>query len=459
VRLFSYSDRPVHLGPYPAERLGRSVHAPDLSRIESDGILTTDDSTTGLARSIGAFLCALDAVRQGERSPTAAEIPEDLEERARHFKAAGYFLDSSLVGICELTNLHCLPQRVENNLLRSTSYAHSADKLRLRFNPDAVLRQMERSLLLSEQGVRGHTHAIVFMIEYPRDPAREEPGAAWITGTQAWRAALRSAETATVLANYVRILGYEACGHSATTSDVNLHRLAVSAGLALIGHDGEIANPFVGQRFGLAAVTTNLALAPDAPLCKQRLSDRFRAKGPSWWLGYASPKHRNNREDFARRHFKDSRFPVETLKRVDRPTTYIDEERIPRVPKSSEFFLRAAFGDLGPAPQEASKDGLSVTKAPLAAALRLALNTYSLLQRGEPNADAVPGQQDPAANADLVKATMHFLGADIAGISRAPAWVWYSHRQDGTEMPVAHPLAVSVMDRPGLRNHGGRVGR
>jgi reductive dehalogenase len=426
--------------------------------VKGDGILTTDDSAPGLARSIGAFLCALDAVRQGDRNPIAAEIPDDLEERARHFKAAGYFLDSSLVGICELTGLHFLPARVENAQLRSTSYAQSAEKLRLRFNPEAILRQMKRSLRLTEEGVRSHTHAIVFSIEYPRDPGQEEPGAAWITGMQGWRTALRSAETATVLANYVRILGYDACGHSATTSDVNLHRLAVSAGLALIGRDGEIANPFLGRRFGLAAVTTTLALAPDAPLRKQGLLDRLRAKGPGWWLGYASPKHRNNRDGFARRHFKDSRFPVETLKRVDRPTTYIDEDRIPRVPKSSEFFLRAAFGDLGPAPQEASKDGLSVTKAPLAAALRLALNTYSLLQRGEANVDAVRTHEDPAVNADLVKATMHYLGADIAGISRAPPWVWYSHRQDGTEMPVSHPLAVSVMIDQGYETMEGASG-
>jgi len=141
------------------------------------------------------------------RNPSAAEIPENLEERARHFKAAGYFLDSSLVGICELTNLHFLPQRIENHLLRATSYAQSADKLRLRFNPESVLRQMERSLRLTEQGIAGHTHAIVFLIEYPRDPALRSPVP---RGSPARRRGERTAQRrdATVLANYVRILGY-----------------------------------------------------------------------------------------------------------------------------------------------------------------------------------------------------------------------------------------------------------
>ena len=92
----------------------------------------------------------------------AAEIPDNLEERAKHFKAAGYFLDSALVGICELTQEHLLPKRVEHPQLRSTSYAQSAEKLRLRFNPESVLRQMQRSLALSEQGIRGHETIPVF---------------------------------------------------------------------------------------------------------------------------------------------------------------------------------------------------------------------------------------------------------------------------------------------------------
>jgi NAD-binding of NADP-dependent 3-hydroxyisobutyrate dehydrogenase len=304
----------------------------------------------------------------------------------------------------------------------------------------------------------GHTHALVFLVAFPRDPTCDEPGAEWIVGLQRWRAALRSAETATVLANYLRILGYDACSHSATTTDVDLNRLAVSAGVALVDDDGVVANPFVGPRFALAVVTTNLELAPDAPLRRQGFADVLHAKGAAWWTGAAAPKNARNSLDFARRNFKDSRYPVERLKRTDKPTTFIDEERIPRSPKSSEFFLRAAFGDIGKAAQDASKDGYSVAKAPLAAALRLALNVYSLLQRGEPATRRAPSCEDSQRNADMVKAAMHFLGADLAGISRAPAWVWYSHRQDGTEMPVAHPRAVSVMIDQGYETMEGASG-
>lgn len=460
MNLFSHADRPFHLGQYPSEKLGRTAEVRGLSRIRGDGTLRHEfaDNELHLGRSISDFICALDAVRQGDCNPHRADIPGDSGERARHLKAAGYFLDSSLVGICRRTDDLLLPKRLEHRHLRTTSYAQSEEKLRLRFNPNAVIRQMARSLELTELSIKHHTHAIVFLVEYPREPSADEPGSDWILGLQAWRAALRSAETATVLANYLRILGYEACAHSATTSDVNLNRIAVAAGVALVGSDGELTNPFVGSRFGLAAVTTTLELECDAPLRQQGWVDRVRSKGPGWWIGYSSPKNALNRLEFAKRTFKDSRFPVEKLKRRDTPTTFIDEDRIPRVPKSSEFFLRAAFGDLGKAAQDASKDGFSVVKAPLAAALRLALNTYSMLQRGEPASQRVSGYADSRRNADMIKAALHFLGADIAGISRAPRWVWYSHRQDGSEMPVAHPLAVSVMIDQGFETMEGASG-
>jgi reductive dehalogenase len=433
--------------------------APDLEKVQGDGTLVISEADQlALSGPISDFLCALDAVRQGDRSKSPAEIPDDPAERSNHIKAAGYFLDSTLVGICRLTCDHMLPHRIEHPRLRTTSYAQSEEKLRLRFNPNAVIRQMQRSLALTEQGIGRHTHAAVFLVAFPRDPAPDEPGADWIVGLQQWRAALRSAETATVLANYLRILGYDACSHSATTTDVNLNRLAVSAGIALAGNDGVITTPFIGPRFGLAVVTTNLDLAPDAPLRRQGVTELLYAKGTGWWTGAAAPKNAHNNVDFARRNFKDSRYPVEKLKRVDKPTTFIDEERIPRSPKSSEFFLRAAFGDIGKAAQDASADGYSVSKAPLAAALRLALNVYSLLQRGEPAAERTPGYEEPQRNADMIKAAMHFLGADLTGISRAPPWVWYSHRQDGTEMPVAHPRAISVMIDQGYETMEGASG-
>lgn len=456
MRLFSHAGRPPHLGPLPLERLGRANRiATDYNR--TDGLLTPEFGVTDLGHAIGDFMSALDAVREGPVGDDQAEIPDDPEERSRHLKAAGYFLDAALVGVARLEPAHVLSARHQHPGLSGLSFEASKEKLRLRFNPLAVIRQMERAIHLAERPIDDHGYALVFANDYPRDPDPSEPGSAWITHLQPWRAAMRAAETATVIANYLRILGFAARSHSATTSEVHLHRLAISAGLALPGGRG-ISNPYIGDRFEVAVVTTTMALAPDRPLRVQTLADRWHAKGPAWWLGTASPKTPRTLVDMAGRPYRDSRYPTETLKRVEKTTTFIDEERVPRVPKSSEMFLRAAFGDLGKPSQEASKDGYSVTKAPLAGALRLALNVYSLLQRGEPAPSRAPGYADPEANAATIKATLHFLGADMAGISRAPPWVWYSHKQDGTEMDVAHPNAVSVMIDQGFETMEGASG-
>jgi len=456
MRVFSHSHRPVHFGPFPTETLGRTDFSAS-DRVRSTGLLDDNFAPTSLGRAISDFLCALDAVREGGVAARRAQIPDDARERSNHLKAAGYFLDATLMGVAPLKAHHFLSKPHQHPGLATLSFTASKEKLRLRFNPLAVISQMEQARSLADKPIDGHRHALVIVNDYPRDPGDSEAGTEWFRTLQPWRAAIRAAETACVLANYLRILGFPARAHTATTSNVNLHRLAVEAGLALPRNAG-VVNPFIGSRFEVAVVTTELDLAPDRPLREQTLGDLWRAKGPRWWVGAASPRMPRTTVDMVGRPYKDSRYPTEKLKRVDKPTTFIDEQRIPRVPKSSEMFLRAAFGDLGKPALEASKDGHSVAKAPLAGALRLALNVYSLLQRGSPAPHQAPGHGDPGRNAAMVKATMHWLGADLAGVSKAPPWVWYSHRQDGTEMEVAHPLAASVMIDQGYETMEGASG-
>ena len=123
---------------------------------------------------------------------------------------------------------------------------------------------------------------------------------------------------------YLRMLGHEARAHSASCSDVDLARLALAAGLTL--PDGE--NPYVGQRYALAAVSTTLALAPDQALHPQQ--NRWQSHGPAWWLGQGTLKGAFHRDAFAQREFRQGAHPFETLKRRDTPTTFIDHDRVPR---------------------------------------------------------------------------------------------------------------------------------
>lgn len=72
--------------------------------------------------------------------------------------------------------------------------------------------------------------------------------------------------------------------------------------------------------------------------------------------------------------------------------------------------------------------------------------------------ERAPGYADRQRNADMMTAAMHVLGADLAGISRAPACGGYSYWQDGTEMPVPHPRAVSVVIDQGYETMDGASG-
>src|SRR5271170_6064883 len=109
MRVFSHSRRPVHLGPFPMDRLGRGERS-DTGRLTGTGMLQDRFAPTDLGHSINSFLCALDAVREGDVAANRAQIPEDLQDRAKHMKAAGYCLDAALMGIAPLKAEHFLAQ-------------------------------------------------------------------------------------------------------------------------------------------------------------------------------------------------------------------------------------------------------------------------------------------------------------------------------------------------------------
>lgn len=77
-----------------------------------------------------------------------------------------------------------------------------------------------------------HTHALIFLIEFSREPKSDEPGASWIHGSNKARTDARASEVAVVLAGYVRALGYSARGHVAGNTLLNLEALSQRAGIA-----------------------------------------------------------------------------------------------------------------------------------------------------------------------------------------------------------------------------------
>ena len=458
MKLFSNKKRPVHLGAYPLENLKRQETV-NLSNVPSSKKLTfsRSEDPQNIVNAMSEYEAMLDVIRDGFVNKVKSEIPEDLNERSNHFKSFSYFSDCSMVGICELPKLARLSSPFKNPEVNDL-----ADALRTRQTKtlasgiDMIMADLKESIEAPPKTIKNHLYAIVFLYENPRDIFENETGTDWLGNALKHRACLRANETAVVIANYIRLLGYEAKSHSGSESDVDLNKLAVASGLVW-NENGKILAPYIGANFGLAAITCNLEFAVDKPLAPISEQPYFKTKGPSWWLGINTPKNAFNREPFSKRKFVDGAFPFEKLKRVDKPTTYIDEQRVARVPKRTDMFARAQFGDMGKANQDGAKGGYYARKAAPSSAQRRALGAFVLLQDGEPNPSKV-NHLDAKKNAENIKATSYFLGVDAVGISRCPDWTWYSHDAAGNSITPPHDKAISMIIDQGFETMEGASG-
>ena len=457
TRLFSTRHRPPHLGPYPCERLARLSTLPDLDAVPMAPPLVFDrpDDPRSIVNAMRDHMAMLDVIRDGPLNPVMAEAPADPTERANHLKSFAYFADAAAVGICELPGAARLAAPFRNpDIDRLAQDVLGGQPKTFASGIDMVLADLREAVARPPAGIDGQTHALVLLYENPRDPDASEPGTGWIGSAQAHRAGLLANETAAVLANYLRLLGHSATAHSVTTADVDLGRLAVAAGLATL-EDGALSHPYIGQRFGLAAVTTSFAMTPDAPLAPRR-AQPARAFGLGWRLGRHSAKSARTALPYGQRRFVDGAHPFERLRRVETPTTYIDEPNVARVPKRADMFARALFGDMGPKMQQAAKGGHYVRKAAPSMAQRRALAAFTLLQDGTPARDRA--DLSPQEAADLVKATAYWLGADAVGLSRCPDWAWYSHDAQGTPITPTQPHAINMIVDQGYETMEGSSG-
>ena len=452
MQLFSDRHRPVHLGPFPLETLRRG-RMPDLSQVPLTEPLSfrRPEAPASIVNAMGEYQAMMDAIRDGLVNRTRAEVPKDPAERANHLKAFGYFSDASQVGIGPVPPEALLPAPFRNpDIDRLAHDLKTRQTKTLASGIDLIMADLRDSMEAPPSTIDGHDHAIVFLYEMPRSPEPGEAGCDWIMGAEAHRAALRAAETAVVLANYIRLLGWDAKAHTATSSDVCLNRLGVAAGL-LRREGGGLKAGFLGDRFGLAVITTDMELAQDAPL-----GPLPAGPSPAWMLGTRSRRSGLNGDPFAKRRYVDGPHPFETLTRVDVPTTYIDEARVARVPKRTDMFARAQFGDMGKAPQAAAAGGYYARKSAPSMAQRRMLGAFVLLQDGVAEGDLRP--DDPTQNALNLKAASYFLGVDAVGLSRCPDWAWYSHDATGAPIEPSQPNAISMIIDQGYETMEGASG-
>ena len=442
----------MHLGPFPLEALRRTANV-DLSGLPPmEGLsFRRPEDPASIVNAMQDYQAMLDATRDGMVKRELAEIPDDLTERANHLKAFGYYCDASMMGACAIPNAAWLDTAIAN-----PDVDRLADKLRtmqpktLAAGIDVIMAGLRESMALPPMDCRHHTHALVFLYDHPRAPLPDESGAAWIKDALPQRACLRGMETAVTLASYIRTLGFEARAHSMAASDVHLGALALQSGLVAM-EDGTLSNPFTGARYGLAAITTTLAMTPDLPLAPGQKPPASYQTG----LG-AHAKSARTRDPFAKRDFALGPHPFETLRRVEEPTTYIDRPNVARVPKRANMFARGLFGDMGKQVQEATKNGNYVRKSAAAFAFRPSLGAFVLLQDGEAADQKSTDNKD--INANNIKAALYFLGVDAVGLSACPDWTYYSHDAAGAPIIPYHDNAISMIIDQGHETMEGASG-
>jgi len=448
MTIFSGKNRSPHLGPFPLEQLSTT----DRQTIHSSGdshngplSFRNSDNESSIVNTLAPFMLQLDRMRDGPIAAKKSPIPDDYQERATHIKSAAYFLNASMVGICNVPDSANLANPLMNPELPDTTSpgGHLPAAKYIDNVLDIIATQLEHASHADAcfNSVK-HQYGIVIVVEYPRDPDPKEAGGKWIAGAQAHRAALRSAEIAVVIAQYIRLLGYPACTHTATTTNLNNDTMVVAAGLGTQDSSDKADNPFLDKRYGVAVVSTDLDLAVDKQI---EIQASKRARNFSWWLGldgaqpgYSLPRYKN-------RAYHLGLYPMETLTRRETTTTIIESQNIPRVPKRHDMFTRAAAGELGDKSQKQMQSGRCVTKFPFANAMTPLMAATIPLQEGQTSSTRVADTEDPVTNSKAIKAALHYLGADIVGISDAPDYVWYSHQADGSPIVPYHKYAITAL--------------
>jgi ferredoxin len=398
---FSNKSRHYHLGPYPLERLARD---PEIISREIEVPRRTRPSlikvgTNEFGRAIAKYHQVFHELRNDEPAAAIAPVPGDLRRRMIDIKGSAYFLNASQVGICSIAD----------------------------------------TCWLKEATALPHNYAVVVLVEHSRKPENGSLASTWVGQAVADAAQFRAYEIAISIANHIQLMGFSAVAHDKEHGDVDLDRLGVLAGL-VVRMTGGILNPYVDDRYSVCAVTTDYELPPDLPLESRALA---KAKGIAYWLGVGGATSGLERWRQNSRATHLSKFAMEEVDRVDRPTTLIIDAEVPRVPKRASFFDRAIHGDLGvKTQQERSRFAF---KHPLASAMLKQIGAMVPYQDGPVAEQVAASCNDAAENTRALKSLSYFLGAELTGICEVPRYAWYSHVDGGKAVACHHKYAVVML--------------
>jgi len=137
-------------------------------------------------------------------------------------------------------------------------------------------------------------------------------------------------------------------------------------------------------------------------------------------------------------------FPVHLLKRVERPTTKINDKEIKRFDARECGFLKASRGDYGPKLEKEWKR--FVPKHPVSGSLLNMLSHLADKVDGQFASSKAPIPDDPAGLSRHIKELAYFLRADLAGICELPSYAIYTHSYPtGEPVELNHKYAVAIL--------------
>ena len=351
----------------------------------------------------------------GPVAPKPAPVPDDLARRAADIKGAAYFLDAAQAGICRIP---------------ANAWLAGGD------HP-------------------AHEFAVLIMVERPRIPEADNLASEWIKPARNTIADMRAAEIAVCVAGHIRTMGFAARAHFA----------GIQPASTASGWPCWQDLPCAATMIACSIPISTTSLSPwSRPTMRWRPTSRctmtrLKAKGLAYWLGINGAQSGRERNRQAKRATHLSRFPMETVKRVARPTTLILDDEVPQVPKRAAFFQRALHNDLGDkAKAERTRFAF---KTPLSFSMLQVIRSLVPFQGGRSRAGRrpCPLSQCRDANARAIKSLSYALGSDLTGICEVPRYAWFSHKEDGSEIKPYHRYCRGHADRPGLRHHGGRQRR
>jgi reductive dehalogenase len=137
-------------------------------------------------------------------------------------------------------------------------------------------------------------------------------------------------------------------------------------------------------------------------------------------------------------------FPVHRLKRVDRPTTLILDDKVRGVDERESGFNKAARGDYGPV---LKRERLRfVGKHPLSGALGQMQVFLRDIVDGLAAQQKAPLPEDPARLSRHIKEAAYFLRADAVGICKLPPYAVYTHSfPNGEPVELNHKYAIGIL--------------